>query len=146
MNPRETAEVLEFLYEASLVNKPRQLTVKVWCRVLGDLRYEDVTAAVEELAIERTSDLRWVTPGDLRARVKAIRAERIRRAGAEDPCPAVDPDRVVSFQAWRIAHRRAIGDGREACEAEQLAAAAAHQAALGHQERRELTGSEEAAR
>lgn len=125
MNPLETAELLEVLHEASLVNKPRPLTVKVWCRALADVRVEDVQLAADELMAQRTSDQRWVTPGDVRARVTEIRAARFRQAGVDDPLPRVDPDRVVSFQAWRLAHRKAVGDGLSVPEADQIAAQAA---------------------
>lgn len=99
----------------------------VWAEALSHTSMEDAEAAVNQIIRERTSENRWVVPGDVLAAVRGIRNARINAVlqGAEPAPPAELVDDVARYNAWRRGFNRALGDGRTLHDAEVVAAHAA---------------------
>lgn len=123
MNRQEATNLLTYLNRAGLVGA-MEGAAAVWADALPDVSYTNAQEAVREMVRTRTSDQRWVTPGDVAARVRAIRAARF-DAAERDPahvrmCPPPDLDPRGEI-AWRKAYRRGIGDGLTPTEADAAA-------------------------
>lgn len=104
----EAASLVAYLNRAGLL-QALEGQAAVWADVLGEVRYVDAVEAARKLVATHTSDLRWVTPADMLAAVRALRAARV--AAAPPPLPAVDPDDVVAYQLERRRMLTAIADG-----------------------------------
>lgn len=72
MNHQQTATVIAYLNRAGLVGA-MEGQVTVWAEALTDLDLTEVQAAAREMARTRRSTERWVTPGDVRAKVNELR-------------------------------------------------------------------------
>lgn len=104
MNGDQTLQLIAVLNRAGLLYAMEGQTA-VWAEALRDVAYPDAIAAGQALIRDRTSDRRSLTPGDIRAEVRRIRAARL--TSTEPPLPAVDPDDVAAYQAER---RRLIAE------------------------------------
>ncbi len=109
MNQTETVNVLAALNRAGLV-RVVEGQAAVWADALQSVRYPDAVEAARRMIATRTSENRWVTPGDLRAEIRSLRAARL--TAVPPPLPAVDPDDVAAYQAERRRLIEAIADGR----------------------------------
>ena len=107
MNRAETQTIVTYLNRAGLL-QALEGQAAVWHDAIGRLDFTDAQAACRALAESRTGNDRWVTPGDVRAGVRAIRARRT--AGITPPAPPVPLD-VARDIAWRREYVRARGDG-----------------------------------
>jgi hypothetical protein len=76
VNIPETADLIELLAAANVLNRLDPKTPEVWAAALGDLEYRDCMQAAAVLI--RTAQ--WVKIADVRDAVHDIRAERIRNA------------------------------------------------------------------
>lgn len=77
-----------------------------WHAALGDMAFADAQAAV----ICHYQDSReFVMPADVRARVKAVRRDRLAREVI--PAPGVDPDSPLPYRAALAGMLRRIADG-----------------------------------
>lgn len=76
MNIPETADLIELLAAANVLNRLDPKTPEVWAAALSDLEYRDCMLAAAHLI--RTAQ--WVKIADVREAVHDIRAERIREA------------------------------------------------------------------
>lgn len=140
MTPKQVLALLAFLNRAGLLHAVEG-QAEVWARALSHTSIEDAQAAADRLLVERTSESRWVVPGDLLASVRTIRAARVRAAlGGAEPVPPreVPADDVEAYQAWRKAFLRSLGDGKTVHAAEVDACGAAgvpvvHRAIEAHQ-------------
>ncbi len=78
-----------------------EYTPDVWRELLADLRFEDARLAVVHLG----ATLRFISPADIRAEVRRIRADRLERVPVPPPPPGVD------YLRWLRDTRRRIADG-----------------------------------
>jgi hypothetical protein len=76
VNIPETADLVELLAAANVLNRLDPKTPEVWAAALSDLEYRDCMLAAAHLI--RTTQ--WVKIADIRDAVRDIRAERIRAA------------------------------------------------------------------
>jgi hypothetical protein len=76
VNIPETADLVELLAAANVLNRLDPKTPEVWAGALSDLEYRDCMQAAVHLV--RTAQ--WVKIADIRDTVHAIRADRIREA------------------------------------------------------------------
>jgi hypothetical protein len=97
MNASETGKLLGLmaLYDNRKVGPP---DVVAWLKVVGDLPYADAETAVAEHYAETRER---IMPADVRQRVKAMQAERLRQT----PVPAPPPELLDDPAAYR-AHLR----------------------------------------
>lgn len=111
MNRTEANSIVSYLNRAGLVGA-MEGQAAVWADALEDISFKTAQEVARRFAKERTSTQRWVTPGDVTAEVKRIRAERhsVWNKPRMDP-PAELGDDVALDLAWRRAWSRAVGDG-----------------------------------
>jgi hypothetical protein len=83
--------------------------IEAWHDALGDLPFDDASAAVTELYKTRPGR-DWVGVSDVRSGVRRIRTARLAHANAAPP-PAVDPDDVPAYLDAYREQRRLIADG-----------------------------------
>ncbi|HXH77145.1 hypothetical protein [Nocardioides sp.] len=100
MNIPETSALLAMV-AANDRRTVGDIDVEVWHDALDDMPFEDCRAVVR--AHVRQSLSSWLSPSDIRAGVKRIRADRVARA-VEMP-PDADPDDVAAYL-------EALRDGR----------------------------------
>ena len=81
--------------------------VASWLQVIGDLPYTDARAAVTAYYGEHRERM---MPADVRGRVKAVRADRLKNSPLTGRPPA-DPE---EYAAWLAAERKRIADGQPA--------------------------------
>lgn len=121
MNRTEAASVVAYLNRAGLLGA-MEGQAAVWADALEDVSYVTAQQVVRAMARERTSDQRWVTPGDLAAAVRAERKRNVDRMASPQP-----PDALAGHpgreQEWTQAYVRLIGDGLEPAEATEAACA-----------------------
>lgn len=117
MNAEETSRLLAKCASFDR-RKVGEADVIAWLQVLGDLPYDDCTAAVIGHYGE-TAD--WIMPAHIRQRVKRVREARITAAKIPAPPPELtnDPD---AYSAALHAARVAAADGRNPETAVQLVA------------------------
>lgn len=108
MTGEETLTLIAALNRAGLVYAMEGQTA-VWADALSDVRYADAVEAAKNLIRNRTSDQRSLTPGDVRAEVRRLRAKRI--TDAPPPLPSADPDDVAAYQAERKVLLTGLADG-----------------------------------
>lgn len=94
----EAQSLIAYLNRAGLVGAMEGQSA-VWADALPDVDFEDAKEAARTLVRTRTSDQRWVVPGDIRAGVRAI--VKVRAEAALDPAavPDADPDRPLEYVA-----------------------------------------------
>lgn len=124
MNRTEAANVIAYLNRAGLVGALEGQSA-VWADALSDIRAEDAQEAARQMARNRTSAERWVTPGDIRALVRSIREDRAMR-GAAHVGPPPSPLESDAYGHFIITSRRLLADGYSP----EKARAAAYQQAV----------------
>lgn len=123
MKPTEALLVITALNRAGLAHAVEG-QAEVWARALSQVSPDDALAAVDRITATRTSENRWVVPGDVLEAVRSARNDRVRAAldgAAPLPPREIDPDDVGAYQAWRKAFLKALGDGRSLRDAESVA-------------------------
>jgi hypothetical protein len=107
MNATEVSKVLArmALYDNRKVG---DLDVIAWLDVIGDLPFADAEQAV----ITHYQESRErIMPADVRQRVKAVRAERLRVAAPDLVPPAELLDDTDAYREWLRDHTRRVADG-----------------------------------
>lgn len=113
MNRDEMVDLLS-LIAARDNRQVGETTVAVWLEDIGDLDFRDARTAVSDHF--RNEPGVWLMAGHVRARVKAIRENRL---GPGDGAPAsplpppADPDDPKAYMLALRAQQKAIADGRE---------------------------------
>lgn len=122
MNQTEAANLVLVLNRAGLV-QAMEGQAAVWAMALEDVSYVTAQEVARAMVKGRTSDMRWVTPGDIRSEVARLRKQRTSAIGVVNP-PAELADRVADTITWQRAYVEAIGDGdapdvaeKRACDA-----------------------------
>lgn len=122
MNQQQATSLVMYLNRAGLLNAMEGQGA-VWADALSDVSYVTAQEVVRSMAATRTTDQRWVTPGDVRAEVARIRKVRTSALGVFYPPAELDDD-VPKAIAWQRAYVEAIGDGetpdaatKRACDA-----------------------------
>lgn len=105
MNLKETGRLLA-VAQAIDNRTVGEMNIKVWQQFLADFSYQDCETAITE-HYRRTRD--FVMPSDVISRVKALRADRLRRAGTLVPPGGLG---VREAQQWLQEARRGIAEGR----------------------------------
>lgn len=82
--------------------------VEIWEVSLAGFSDSDVRDAITYLVATSTG---YLKPGDVRVRINAVRAERL-RASRPEPVPNVPPSDVAAFQRWFGIWREGILDGQ----------------------------------
>ena len=108
MNPEEALTLCKFAKAACPQQAIDQDTPAAWAMLLDDIRYQDAQEALKNVV----RDQPFVSPSEIRAEVKRIRAKRVIAFG-----PIPDPPREVGddparYRAWIGETQRAIADGR----------------------------------
>lgn len=119
MNQTEAANLVLVLNRAGLV-QAMEGQAAVWAMALEDVSYVTAQEVARDMVKGRTSDMRWVTPGDIRAEVTRVRKIRTGALGVVNP-PGELADRVADTIAWQRAYVEARGDGEEHEAAEKRA-------------------------
>lgn len=105
MNLVETMKLCRFVAAACPAQQFDEFTPDTWQALLADLRYEDCRAAT--LAVGKRQP--FVSPADVRAEVKVIRARRLENF---DRVPIDhDPDDARGWVERRRELMRAVADG-----------------------------------
>ena len=109
MTPEEAAVLSAYAEQCAPQQKFNEFTGDAWGDMLADIRFVDAKEAV--IAITRRSP--WVSPAEIIAEVKRIRAKRIAEFGPIPAPPAeeLDPDNWRAFIEWQTATTKAIADG-----------------------------------
>lgn len=94
----EAVSLIAYLNRAGLVGAVEGGGA-VWADALEDIAFPDAQHAARELVRTRTSDQRWVVPGDIRAAVKRHRATAAIEAADPDAVPDADPADVRAYIA-----------------------------------------------
>lgn len=121
MNQTEAASIVAYLNRAGLL-WAMEGQAAVWSDALGDVSFVTAQEVVRDMAANRTSAGRSVTPGDVREAVRTTRNARLAVMASPQPPEALDgiPARE---QAWTRAYIRLIGDGLTEAEADAQACA-----------------------
>ena|GEM_PF-2444706 len=122
MNQSEATQLVTVLNRAGLV-PALEGQGAVWASALEDVPYSTAVVVAKRIVATRTSDQRWVTPGDIRAAVTAQRKVHLDGMASPQPPMSLDGDPVREI-AWMRAYRRAYGDTGDADEAMRAACAA----------------------
>ncbi|KAB8162944.1 hypothetical protein FH609_004250 [Streptomyces sp. 3MP-14] len=112
MNLNQTADLLELLSAANVLNRMEAGTPDVWHAALGDLDYRDCMAAAADLI--RTQQ--WVKIADIRKRVGERRSQAAADyvgPGLSAEIPDADPDDVAGYLAALRAGRQRAASGLE---------------------------------
>lgn len=110
MRPTEVVMLTGYI-RAHFPSQPvDEYTTEALEELLAPYPAADCRKAVLNLA-ERGEE--WCKPTDVKAEVKRIRAERVRRYGPIEPPAGLDPDDVRGYQRWLEAKTKAIADGAD---------------------------------
>lgn len=112
MNHQEAAQLVTVLNRAGLV-PALEGQGAVWSSALEDVTYETAVIVAKRMVATRTSDQRWVTPGDIRAAVVAQRKVHLDAMATPQPPMSLDGDPAREIE-WTRAYRRAYGDTGDA--------------------------------
>jgi hypothetical protein len=109
MTPQEAVALCRFTAACCPSQKFDEYTADAWGLLLEDVRFVDAKEAVAAVARKQP----FVSPSEIRAEVKKIRAKRIAEFGAIPPPPAevLDPDNWRAFIEWQAETERRIADG-----------------------------------
>ena len=105
MNAEEAIKLCRFAKAACPQQAIDEHTPEAWFLLLGDLRFVDAKDGL--VKVTRTQP--FVSPAEIRAEVKRIRAKRLTEYGPLPDPPADLDDR--DFPAWLREIRRRIADG-----------------------------------
>lgn len=104
MNRQEAVALCRFTAACCPSQKIDEYTPDAWGLLLEDTRFEDAKEAVVKVARKQP----WVSPAEIIAEVKKIRAKRIDEYGPIIPPAGLDPIETVE---WLKEARRTVGDG-----------------------------------
>lgn len=107
MTPEEAITLCRFTAACCPSQKIDEYTPNAWGLLLEDVRFEDAKDAVTIVARKQP----WVSPAEIIAEVKKIRAKRIAEFGPIIPPPELDPDDTKAYRDWWADTQRAIADG-----------------------------------
>ena len=109
MKPDEAVALCRFTAACCPSQKFDEYTPDAWGLLLEDIRFVDAKDAVTRMARKQP----WVSPAEIIAEVKKMRAKRIAEFGPIPPPPAevLDPDNWKAFIEWQTATTKAIADG-----------------------------------
>jgi hypothetical protein len=109
VKPDEAVALCRFTAACCPSQKFDEYTPDAWGLLLEDVRFVDAKEAVAVVARKQP----FVSPSEIRAEVKKIRAKRIAEFGPIPPPPAeeLDPDNWKAFIEWQKATETAIADG-----------------------------------
>lgn len=118
MTHEEAHNVVTYLVAAGKL-QPLEGQATIWRDALNHtrVRYTDAIEACRAIAAGTGS---WLTPGDVIAEVRKVRATRIGNRTAPEPPPALADD-PAGQQRWIRAYYAALGDGRDETEADTSA-------------------------
>ncbi|WP_402465734.1 hypothetical protein [Isoptericola aurantiacus] len=119
MNQTEATQLVTVLNRAALVNAMEGQGA-VWHMALTDVPYVTAKEVATSMIATRTSDQRWVTPGDVRAAVAAKRRARLADMPGVQVPQALDGDPAREIP-WRRAFIETFADTGDAKAAEQAA-------------------------
>lgn len=124
MNQTEAVGILTYLNRAGLVGAMEGASA-VWADALHDVPYTTAQEVVREMTRARTSDQRWVTPGDVAYRVRQIRTQRLKDAQRDGLTHYQPPEELGGNPRaeirWSKAYDDGIGDGLIPAEADKRA-------------------------
>jgi hypothetical protein len=106
MNPQEAMALCRFTAACCPSQKIDEYTPDAWGLLLEDIRFDDAKEAVVKVARKQP----WVSPAEIIAEVKKIRAKRISEHGPIIPPAGLDPIETVE---WLKQATRAVGDGQQ---------------------------------
>ena len=107
MTPTEAAMLCAYAEQCCPQQKFNEYTGDAWGDLLADIRYVDAKEAV--IAITRRSP--WISPAEIIAEVKKMRAKRIDEFGPITPPADLDPDDTTAYREWWKDVQRQIADG-----------------------------------
>lgn len=107
MKPEEVGMLLGHISLADGRKPPedeqtRQAQVAWWYKQIGDLEYADAIQAVDDHYLESTD---WLKVAHIRARVKDMRFERLKKTPLPEPPPSLGPEEYLK---WYRAERQKI--------------------------------------
>ena len=106
MTSDEVWDLLEMI--ASIDRRKLGLTDRqTWEGLIGDLSFTDASAAVVDYYRERRE---WIMPSDVRQRVAAMRAERLKFSDDPPPPPEL-LDNPAAYSEWLRENAKRIADG-----------------------------------
>lgn len=108
MNHTEATHLVTVLNRACLV-PAMEGQGAVWQMALADVPFVTATAVATRMVATRTSEQRWVTPGDIRTAVQTQRQANLARMATPQPPEALDGDPAREL-AWQRAYRAAYAD------------------------------------
>lgn len=102
-------EVIDLLTAAAMFDRRTvgEADAEAWLAVVGDLPFTDALAAVRAHYTDSTD---WLMPAHVRARVRAMRRDRLERTPLPAPAPELDP---VRYRQSLLASIAALADGRQ---------------------------------
>lgn len=106
MTPTEAAKLCAFAGQCFPQQKINEFTPDAWGLILEEIRYSDAQEALVRLARKQP----FVSPAEIIAEVKKIRAKRISEHGPIIPPAGLDPIETVE---WLKQATRAVGDGQQ---------------------------------
>lgn len=109
MNHTEAAALCRMVQAVCPQQRLDELTPDAWGAVLHDVRHADAEAALVELARKQP----FVSPAEIIAEVRRLRARRLEQAGPLIPPPDLGEDELA-YRRWLADTRRAIADGEPA--------------------------------
>ncbi|BDZ40799.1 hypothetical protein GCM10025865_00980 [Paraoerskovia sediminicola] len=117
MNQTEATKLVTVLNRAGLV-PALDGQGAVWQLALNDVAYETAQVVATTMIATRTSDQRWVTPGDVRAAVTTQRKVNLEKMPGIQVPDALDgdPDRELEWRRTYIDAFAVSGDGDRALE------------------------------
>ena len=98
MNQQQAVQIITYLNRAGLVGA-MEGQAAVWADALADIEFEAAQAAARALTRTRLSTERWVTPGDVRAKVSG-QGDGYPQVGTS-AWDALTIERQVQLTDWR---------------------------------------------
>jgi hypothetical protein len=113
VSPEEAVVLCRFTAACCPSQKFDEYTPDAWGLILEDVRFEDAKEAVVKVCRKQP----WVSPAEIIAEVKKIRAKRIDEYGPIIPPANLDP---IETAEWLKQARRTVGDGGKVPERGEL--------------------------
>lgn len=115
MTPIEAIRLCRLVKACCPQQQIDEYTPDAWAVLLDDLRAEDCTEAVKNLARRQP----FVAPSEIRSEVTRIRNERVERVKFPEP-PSDLPDNPLAYKEWLVSTTRRIANGWVPEEPQQL--------------------------
>lgn len=107
MTPQEAVALCRFTAACCPSQKFDEYTPDAWGLLLDTVRFDDAKDAVVTVARKQP----WVSPAEIIAEVRKMRAKRIDEYGPITPPADLDPDDTVAYVAWWRDVQQKIADG-----------------------------------